>query len=195
MAGTTRIPPIAWRVEGGAWRVEGRTGGIFRLCRFSRDEVGSEGAPMASFARFRRFGADELASFVRFLPLLTRAIDCHSGRWLRLIAFGCAGRALWTRRPARDGALVHVCSLRRLHVQRREEENSSLQRSHDERGYGIMVSRNHRCFHDRWRALHSAAIPGTRCRLGPDRPMKFRRPICQRFRGAHSSIVDDDTSF
>jgi hypothetical protein len=68
-----RIPPIAWWVEGGAWRVEGRTGGIFRLCWFSGDEVGSEGAPMASFARFRRFGADELASFVRFSPLLTRA--------------------------------------------------------------------------------------------------------------------------
>jgi hypothetical protein len=51
---------------------------------------------MASFARFQRFGAVSVASFTRFFPLLTRAIDCHSGRWVRFVAFASAGRALRT---------------------------------------------------------------------------------------------------
>ena len=53
MAGTTRIPPIAWRVEG-------RTGGIFRLCRFSRDGSAPRGADgfvrAVSALRRRRIG-------------------------------------------------------------------------------------------------------------------------------------------
>jgi hypothetical protein len=44
-------------------------------------------ASLASFVSFRRFGADALASFERSWLVVSYAIDCHSGRWLRLIAF------------------------------------------------------------------------------------------------------------
>ena len=178
-------------VRGGG---KGRIGRILRICRFSRAEVCSRGAEMGSFARFpqlfaasvalfarfRCFGADAVASFAPFFPQLPHTIVCHFGRWVRFVTFAGHGRVLRTQLPTRDVTLVRAWIGGGMHAQR-QEENSSPQRSRDKCIHGTKTGSIHQCFHDRWRPWHSAVIRRKKCRLGPDRPMKYRQPNCQEF--------------
>ena len=110
-AGTARILPIAWRVVSGAWRVIRQVGGSSPSLPILADGVRLQGAMLASFEHFPQVFTASLASFdalsalrapptwlrfARSSPLLTRAIACHSGRWVRFVSLRCASRALRT---------------------------------------------------------------------------------------------------
>ena len=152
-------------------RVE-RRGGILCLCRFSRHEVGSEGALMGSFARFRqlfaasvgsfarfrRFGADVVGSFAQFFSSrLARSTAILAGGFVSSLSSALVepsgpGDRTETAHAFMSGVVVDcTCNdwRRKIHP---------CNEAPDACAHGVKHICSHQCSHGRWLALHSTAI-------------------------------------